>query len=983
MATLKVSDRKEAARNFVKEWKDRGHEIEEYQEFWEDLLEDIFGVPKARKEICPQLSVKIAKSTKRMDIFVKTSKVVIEQKSRGIDLEKEEKAKGGTPVNQVITYQEKMDKHKSGRYAIACNFAEFKIWDSYNKNADIKTIRLEDLPKRWKELRFLVEPYKPEGYVEKGREEKVATRASEYIQNLYNAIHDSKQEWSGIELQWLNMFCVRVVFCLYAEDAGLFSDAQFSTFIEKTPADEMSERFDALFIWLDSNEKEREKLSAMAGKIIRNFPWVNGGLFDKKVEYKTPEISDTARDILLAADNLKMENGEIFSWEEISPTNFGCIFESTVNCKVRDSGGMHYTTPENILRAIKPLFLDKLHEELHDNILKLPIDTEGEKDVKYAALEGFRKKLASLRFFDPACGSGNFLTETYKAIHQLELEAIESEIKFRHDLKFGNVNPCAVRMEQFYGIEIDHFAASVARASLWIADCQLLKETKKRLKCDPDLLPLVKNNNIHCADALYTDWDDVLKRKKSTTIYIIGNPPFKGARGGKDTQEEKEQKKQAMRAVMSDVDNLNMPVWNHVGDLDFVCAWYAKAAQYMQGFPLISAALVSTNSIVQGEHAINLWKPLMEYYGVHISFAWQTFPWFNKAKNVAQVHCVIIGFYCSKRPKAQPCYIFKEKQISPEYEQINNYLIPGKSYFINPDRKKPLCNVPVIGIGNKPIDGGNYLFTEKQKDEFIAKEPQSAEYFHKWYGSIEFTSGVPRYCLWLGDCEPDVLDKMPLCEKRVKAVEAYRLKSDSKQTQELAKKPRRFHVENMPKGSYLVIPEVTTRRRFYIPFGYMTPDVFCSNKVRIMPEVSPYHFGILESSVHMAWMRVVCGRMKSDYSYSIEIVYNNFPWPANVADAQRKLIEDKAQDILSARAKHSTSTLKQLYAPETMPSDLMDAHAANDKAVFAAYSYLGITPNMTDEEIAMILLRESVRLAKLSDNREKRKKKKTIKKRKS
>ncbi|SEA19262.1 Type II restriction/modification system, DNA methylase subunit YeeA [Prevotella sp. tc2-28] len=970
MDIQKVSDRKEAARQFVKNWMNRGHEIEDYQEFWEDLLEDVFGVPKARKEILPQQKVKVAKSTKRMDILLKTSKVVIEQKNRGVDLEKEEKTKGGSPIEQVQFYHEKMDKDKSGRYAIACNFSEFKIWDSYNKNAEIKTIKLEELPKRWKELRFLVEPYKPEGYVDPNREEKVASRASEYIQNLYNAIFDSKQKWTKQELQWLNMFCVRAVFCLYAEDAGLFGDEQFSLFIEKTPADEMSDRFDALFVWLDSNDKERKNLSAFVGKTIRNFPWVNGGLFDKKVDYKTPEINEAARNILLNADNLKMDNGEIFSWEEISPTNFGCIFESTVDMKVRDSGGMHYTTPENIRRAINPLFLEDLTTELNE-IIKYPIETEGDKDVKYSALENYRKKLSGLRFLDPACGSGNFLTETYKALHQLELQAIESELKFRHGLRFGNENPCYVRMGQFFGIEIDHFAASVARASLWIADCQLLKETKMKLNCNPDILPLEKNNNIQCADALYTDWNEVLKRKRSTPIFIIGNPPFKGARGGNDTPEEKEQKKLAMKAVMSELDKNGHPVWNHVGDLDFVCAWYAKAAQYMQGFPLIQAALVSTNSIVQGEHAVNLWKPLMQYYGVNISFAWRTFKWFNEAKKKAQVSCVIIGFYCSRRANTQTCVIFKENESPKLCQRINNYLISGDSLFLNVNRKKPVCDVPIIGIGNKPIDGGNYLFTKEQKDAFIAIEPLSASYFHKWYGADEFLSGIPRYCLWLGDCEPDEIDRMPHCKKRVEAVVKKRLESDSEQTRLLASKPTRFHVENMPESDYLIIPEVSSERRKYIPFGYMTPDIMCSNKVRLMTNVTPFHFGILSSRVHMAWVRLVCGRLEDRLDYSIEIVYNNFPWPDNVQESIKEKIVKSAQGIITARNNHPNSSLKQLYEYERglTPPDLTDAHDANDKAVFAAYAYLGIRPNMSDEEIAMILLRESVRLAKLADNK--------------
>jgi len=968
MDNLKVSDRKEAIRQFVKDWENRGNEIEDYQEFWEDLLEDVFGVTKARKEIKPQQTVKVAKSTKRMDILIKTSKVVIEQKSRGIDLEKEEKSKGGSPLEQVKFYHEKMDKDKSGRYAIACNFAEFKIWDSYNKSADVKTIRLEELPKRWKELRFLIKPYNPEGFIDPKREEKVASTASEYIQNLYNAIYDSKQDWTKQELQWLNMFCVRVVFCLYAEDAGLFRDEQFSTFIERTPAEEMSDRFNALFIWLDSNDKEREELSAVVEKNIRVFPWVNGGLFDKKVDYKTPEINDTARHILLDADNLKMENGEIFSWEEISPTNFGCIFESTVDKKVRDSGGMHYTTPENILRAINPLFKNELTTELNE-ILKYPTDTEGDKDVKYAALENYRKKLASLRFLDPACGSGNFLTETYKALHQLELQAIESELKFRHGLRFGNENPCYVRMGQFYGIEIDHFAASVARASLWIADCQLLKETKKRLKCDPDILPLEKNNNIHCADALYTDWDSVLKRKKSIPIYIIGNPPFKGARGGNDTVEEKEQKKEAMRSVMSDMDNSGQPVWEHIGDLDFVCAWYAKAAQYMQGYPHINAALVSTNSIVQGEHAVNLWKPLMQHYGVKISFAWQTFKWFNEAKKKAQVSCVIIGFYCAKHPRIEKCRIYKENEEPLLCSRINNYLIPGKSYYINVNRKEPICDVPVIKMGNQPIDGGNYIFTEEQKNDFITKEPQSAIYFHKWYGTEELLNNKPRYCLWLGECEPEELDKLPYCMKRVENVIKFRKSSPRRQTVLKQYEPRRFGTENMPKQDYLVIPEVSSENRLYIPFDYMTPDILCSNKVRLMAGDSPYYFGVLSSRIHMAWVKLVCGRLEDRLDYSIEIVYNNFPWP----NEQSEDIISSAKNIISARRNHPNSTLKQLYDKKRglMPHDLMEAHKENDKAVFAAYANLGVYPNMSDEEIAMKLLCESVRLAKIKDRKKK------------
>ena len=969
MATRKASDIKRAAQAFVQEWQGRGKERQDDKTFWEDLLEDVLGIPRSRKEIEVQRPVKFGGTTKSIDVYVKTSKVVIEQKSHGVNLDlKEEQSDGAwlTPMEQGIRYFEKMDKPDTGRYVIACNFAEFRIWDSYHKNAPQRIIPLDQLPRRWRELRFLIEPYGMERPVDERREEKVATTASEYISMVYDRLLRLTPHPTPAELQSLNMFCVRLVFCLYAEDAGIFDDGQFSTFLEKYPANELSEKFDTLFLWLDTNEKKRlSPAYRLVDKTIRAFPYVNGGLFHQADAYKTPAIDGVVRLHLLQAWHLKLKDtGENFSWEEISPTNFGCIFESTVASDVRDSGGMHYTTPANIHRLIGPLFLDSLAEEL-SQILPLPISTKAEKELKYTRLERFRDQLASLRFLDPACGSGNFLTETYKALHELELKAIESEIEFQHETKIETTDPCKVHMGQFFGIEVDHFAASVARTSLWIAECQLMRKTEEVLHCSLNLLPLETNNNIRCADALSTDWNDVLRRKPGATIYIIGNPPFKGARGGSDSKEEKERKKAAMRTVMGDTDHSGKPVWDNVGDLDFVCAWYAKAAQYMQGYPRIRAALVSTNSIVQGEHAALLWKPLMTHYHLHIDFAWRTFRWFNKAKKMAQVHCVIIGFHCNKRKPDDPCHIYQEDGETISCKQINNYLMPAESYFINPELKTPLCDVPKIGMGNQPIDDGNYLFTEEEKDDFIRKEPQSAAFFHPWYGAKEFISGIPRYCLWLGDCEPNVLDKMPLCKKRIEAVRKYRLLSQRVQTRNIADKPTRFGTENMPEGDYLVIPEVSSERRKYVPIGYMTPNILCSNLVRLMPNVTPYHFGILESSIHMAWMRMVCGRMKSDYRYSIEVVYNNFPWPSLSATSSPALyqrIEQTARHILEVRERHDGSTLRQLYDPDLMPADLLDAHRANDRAVFAAYEPIGLRPDMGDEEIALRLLRESVRL---------------------
>ncbi len=971
MTKPKQSQIKKAAQKFVAEWKNRGKEDKDYVEFWEDLLEDVFGVEKARKEIDPQSKVKFEGSTKRIDIRVKTSKVIIEQKSNNVNLDLKQKQSGKdssgkplelTPMEQAIRYYNNLDKPAQGRYVIVSNFKEFRIWDSYHKNSPHRRITLEELPSRWRELKFLVEPYRPEGYVDKEREERVSSTASDYIRNLYDTIYASKKDWTKPELQSLNMFCVRVVFCLFAEDAGIFDDGQFSTFLDKFKAKDISKKFDALFFWLDMIESRRREYYKLADVEVQQFPYVDGGLFNNADHYETPALNEEAYKILKGAWNLKLKDtNETFDWSEISPTNFGCIFESTVDREVRESGGMHYTTPSNIHRVIDPLFLDNLRTEL-GRIVNLPIRTAIEKDHKYRELESYRNRLADMRFLDPACGSGNFLTECYKSLHELELKAIESELEFMHDFIMPNTDPCKVRMGQFFGIEIDHFAASVARASLWIAGCQLIQQTAKVLHCDIDPLPLDKNNYVVCADALVTDWEELLKPNRNHPTFIIGNPPFKGARGGNDTKEEKERKKVLMQAVMNELNDKGKPVWANVGDMDFVCAWYAKAARYMQGRSFVNAAFVSTNSIVQGEQAIILWKPLMEYYKLRISFAWRTFKWFNEAKKVAQVHCVIVGFYCGRK-KNELCHIFEEGKSDIVCKQISNYLLPFETYFINPLMAKPLCDVPPIGMGNQPIDDGNYLFTKQQMLDFIAIEPLSKAYFHEYYGSEEFSNGIPRYCLWLGDCEPDVLSQMPHAMKRVEAVREYRLKSVRGKTRDLAETPREFATRNMPKSDYLVLPEVSTQRRKYIPFGYMTPDILCSNKVRLMPDATPYHFGILESRLHMAWMRVVCGRMKSDYSYSIEIVYNNFPWPENITDEQIKRISESAQAILDARKNHSSSTLRQLYEPSLMPPDLVDAHRKNDRAVFDAYSYLGITSEMTDEEIALVLLKESVRLA--------------------
>ena len=976
MAKPKQSQIKKAAQKFVAEWKNRGEEDKDYVEFWEDLLEDVFGVSKARKEIEPQSKLKFEGTTKRIDIRVKTSKVIIEQKSNDVDLDTKQKQSGKDdngndiwlkPIDQGIRYYNNTDTPMQGRYVIACNFREFEVWDSYHKNSPHRRIQLEELPSRWRELKFLVEPYRPEGYVDEKREERVSSTASDYIRNLYDTIYASKKEWTKPELQSLNMFCVRVVFCLFAEDAGIFDDGQFSTFLDKFNVKDLNKKFDALFFWLDMTETKRREYYKLADVEVQNFPYVDGGLFNNADLYETPVLNKAAYDILKSAWSLTLKDtDEIFDWSEISPTNFGCVFESTVDSDVRESGGMHYTTPSNIHRVIDPLFLDNLRTEL-ERIVNLPIGTAGQKDQKYCELEAYRDRLADIRFLDPACGSGNFLTECYKSLHELELRAIESELEFRHDAILPNADPCRVRMGQFFGIEIDHFAASVARASLWIAGCQLIQQTAKVLHCSIDPLPLDKNNYVVCADALLTDWNDVLKRKTTTETYIIGNPPFQGAK--KMNDEQKKSLQIAMPSRLPDKTKL----WDKQGKLDFVCAWYAKAAAYMEGKRNITAAFVSTNSIVQGDQEAPLWYPLMSHYNLQILFAWQSFEWFNEADNMAHVYCVIVGFYFSKRKRPVEHRIFCENKEAIISNNINGYLLNAENLFVW-NRGKALCEIPDIVIGNKPIDGGNYLFTKQEMDEFIKKEPLSAAYFHPWYGSEEFISRQPRYCLWLGDCTPAELASMPLCVKRVEAVKAYRKECGYDESTDLYKKPRRFHVEFFPKNDYIIIPSTSSRNREYVPMGFMHPENMASNAAMVIADASLYTFGVLESRIHMAWMRIVCGRLKEDYRYTKGIVYNNFPWPT-ITDEQRSSIEATAKNILDVRERYADSTLELLYKPALMPEDLVVAHNENDKAVAAIYAEYGINLNMTDEEIALTLMRVCTRLAAPKPKKRKKTKK--------
>ena len=473
-----------------------------------------------------------------------------------------------------------------------------------------------------------------------------------------------------------------------------------------------------------------------------------------------------------------------------------------------------------------------------------------------------------------------------------------------------------VSISQFYGIEINDFAVTVAKTALWIAESQMMKETEDVVHMTLDFLPLKSYANITEGNALRLDWESVVPKYELS--YIMGNPPFVGAR--------------LMSSVQKDDVNQIFAGWKNAGNLDYVACWYKKAAELMKG-TAIRSALVSTNSMTQGESVANLWKPLFES-GVHIDFAHRTFRWDSEAKIKAHVHCVIVGFSAAPNPAPKTLFTSEWAQV---VQNINGYLLDADDVFVE-SRNKPLCDVPEIGIGNKPIDGGNYLFTKEEMNEFLKVEPSAEKWFKPWYGSQEFINRCPRYCLWLGDCPPNELRRMPECLKRVEAVRQLRLASKSAGTVKLADTPTRFHVENMPKGTYIVVPEVSSERRRYVPMGFMTPDILCSNLVKIIPNATLYHFGVLTSNVHMAWMRAVCGRLEMRYRYSKDVVYNNFPWPTPT-DKQRSMIEQTAQAILDARALYPDSSLADLYDETTMPVELRKAHQNNDRAVMQAYGF--------------------------------------------
>lgn len=895
-----------AAKSFVQNWTGKGYEKGESQPFWLQLLGEVLGVEHPAQFISFENQIMLD-HTSFIDGTIESTHVLIEQKSLGKNLNQPIKQSDGsllTPFQQAKRYAAELPYSKRPRWIVTCNFAEFYIYDMEKPFGEPEVVYLKDLEKDYYRLQFLVDSGSE--HIEK--EMQVSIAAGEIVGRLYDALlAQYKDAASEHSLKSLNMLCVRLVFCFYAEDAGIFGRrSMFHDYLEQYSAKDMRRALIELFKVLDTKAEERDPYLE---EDLAAFPYVNGGLFENE-NIEIPQFTEEIRHLILT------NASEDFDWSEISPTIFGAVFESTLNPETRRSGGMHYTSIENIHKVIDPLFLDALQDEFAQI-----------KELKQAAtvekrLRAFQSKLADLVFLDPACGSGNFLTETYISLRRLENRVLK-ELLGAQIVLGALENPIQVSISQFYGIEINDFAVTVAKTALWIAESQMMKETEDIVNMNLDFLPLKTNAYITEANALRIDWESVVP--KARLNYIMGNPPFVGY-----SLQSKEQKAD-MLAIY--VDEKGKP-YKTAGKIDYVAGWYFKAAQLMHS-TAIRTAFVSTNSITQGEQVASVWKPLYERFGVHIDFAHRTFRWDSEASLKAHVHCVIVGF--SEAANAAARIIYDEGSVQ-KVENINAYLVEAPDIFIE-SNKLPLCDVPKMTTGNRPADGGHLIIEAAEYDEFVKKEPAALKYIKKLTGAAEFINNKKRYCLWLVGVSPAELRKMPEVMKRVELCRNNRLNATDAGRRKLADTPMLFRETKNPK-SYIIVPATSSESRRYIPIGFLDDNTIPTNAAVIIPEADLFNFGILTSNVHMAWMRAVAGRLKSDYRYSKDIVYNNFPWPAPTP-AQKERIEKTVQAILDARELYPESSLADLYDELTMPVELRKAHRANDKAVMEAYGFWG------------------------------------------
>ncbi len=927
---MNLAQQKRAAKEFVERWRGRGDEKQDCQSFWTDFLEHVLDVPYAASAIQFEKKIDLGKDAKTgrshtgfIDGYIPATKVLIEQKGSKIDLKKPAAQSDGTeltPYQQAKRYADRMTNDMRPRWIVVSNFQEIHVYD-LNENLDTPAVEmtLADIAVEPHRLEFLADKEKTAA----DHQLQVSLKAGEIVGRLYDALEKQYvQPMTPESYQSLNKLCVRLVFCLYAEDSGLFeTKSQFHDYLVsqgKVGINRINAALKDLFRILNTKKEDRDPYDEPD---LLAFPYVNGGLF-ADANILIPRFSEEALELLI-----KKASAD-FDWSEISPTIFGAVFESTLNAETRRQGGMHYTSIENIHKVIDPLFLDDLKAEF-EALKKSVEDKTKITPKKRQEFQAFQQKLGSLTFLDPACGSGNFLTETYLSLRRLENDVLRQIYGGQQSLG-EELSPICVKISQFYGIEINDFAAVVAKTALWIAESQMMQQTREIVSVTEDFLPLKSAGHIVEGNALRMDWNEVVPAEKLS--YIMGNPPFIGHNLRNATQKED------LRIVFNNI---------QVDKSDYVIAWFYKSAKYIQG-QHTKVAFVATNSICQGTSVGVIWRLLFDL-GIHIDFAWRTFVWDSEATDKAHVHVVVVGFSKAANPSKR--LLFSEDGHKTVCENINGYLVDASNICIERVSKQ-VSGMPEMRTGSLPRSSA-FTVTKEDRQKFIQRSPVCEQWIRPYIGSDEFLNGGERYCLWLKDASPAEIKKCPDVVTRIEKVRADRLASPAATTRKTAKTPTLFAVDAQPSTTYIAVPQVSSEKREYIPLGFVEPNIIASNLLFVIPEATLYHFGILMSSVHMAWMRAVCGRLEMRYRYSKDVVYNSLVWPT-IDEQLREKIEQSAKEILAVRNLHSDLTLSQMYDSLLMPADLRKAHEKNDRLVMKAY---GFKPSMTEPEIVAELFK--------------------------
>lgn len=929
---------KKAVRDFCDRWRDKGYEKGETQQFWLQALRAI-GYQHADDVLFEHH----LPSGGFIDVWIRDANVLIEQKSYGANLDDYDvrQNKKKTPLMQALDYVDELPRLEQPRFVVTCNFGEFRVydrdkWSKSQLSDNAFEFTLDEFAEHPEYMSFITDP----GNSRLEKEKQVSIKAGELIGRLYDMMREGYYDPdSEKSMHALNVLCVRLVFCLYCEDADLFVKDSFFNYLQNVPANQLRIALKRLFKALDTNLNDRDPYDVD----VKIFPYVNGGLFREETEI--PIFTEEAKQFLLE------EVSAAIDWSQISPTIFGGIFESTLNPETRRSGGMHYTSPENIHKVIDPLFLDDLKREF-----AAIRDEEGlTPRRKKSALARFHAKLCSLKFFDPACGSGNFLTETYICLRKLE-DAVLSELQqgqsgfvFTNDEELGK----RISLNQFYGIEINDFAVTVAESALWISRLKANGENFMFYEVGDDDFPLRESAHIVEGNALRLDWNEILAAEQCS--FIMGNPPFVGARQQTPAQ------KNDLVSVFEGMKG--------TGNLDYVAGWYVKTAKFISNLP-IKAALVSTNSICQGEQPSLLWKPLFKE-GIKINFAHDTFRWTSEASEKAHVYVVIIGF--SKIDSARVIYHYPNVDALPQricVKNINGYLMDAPSIFVESISKPISKEVRPINYGSFALDDGSYTISEKERNELLKHDSEIDSFLRPFLGANEIIKGINRWCLWFQDANEEEVFKHPLLADKVEHVRTWRAASNRGNTAELSKTPLKFAEIRQPNCNYLAVPTVCGEKRMYIPMTFLNVEVIASNQIYVLPGASLYDFGILMSQFHNAWMRAVAGRLESRYRYAAAIVYNTFIWP-EPTDEQRRAIEVAGQAVLDARANHGGCSLAQMYdgispLPENPSTsdlkkynqskydDLLTAHKTLDAVVEAAY---GVDFKRDEEKIVTHLFK--------------------------